>query len=105
MKKIFKVIILILIIYLFISSVYICIHIGSSSENIMYAQGYDEFDNVIRVFMGIPKTYTTNTDVSPIYLIEVIFKIVLTIPLIIYLVRNRNKSNIRKIKENTYEKY
>lgn len=47
--------------------------------------GYSDTNNKLRLFMGIPKTYSTYEGVSSIYLIEVIFKIILATILLVYL--------------------
>ena len=91
MKVIKKILLLILIVYLFISSTYILFHINFGTEPKVTGMGFSNFNNLIRVFMGIPKTYTTYEGVSPWFLIEVILKVIIAI-LLIKVFKKINKS-------------
>lgn len=92
MKKIKKLVIIAIVIYLIISAIYVLFHINflEKSENV--GMGYSETNNMLRLFMGIPKTLTTDKGVSPIFLIEVIVKFIISIALIIY-IKNNNNNN------------
>lgn len=88
-KKILNTSILFLIIYLFISAIYVLFHINFGTEPEVVGMGFSESSNFLRIFMGLPKTYTTYQGVQPIYLIQVIIKIILCIFLIKYLFKNK----------------
>ena len=45
--------------------------------------GFSESNNILRVFMGLPKTYSTYEGVAPIYLIFVAIRIILAVILLI----------------------
>ena len=83
LKKILKIIILLIIIYLFISSLYILVHIDFGTPPGIVGMGFSESDNMVRIFMGLPKTYTTYQGVSPTYLISVAIRLILAIVLIL----------------------
>ena len=85
MKNLLKFLIWIFIAYLFISSLYILFHINFFEEPEFVGMGFSESNNVIRIFMGIPNTYSTYEGVSPWFLIEVVIKFVLAFILIKYL--------------------
>lgn len=82
MKDFKRFIICILISYLIISALYILFHINFFEEPEITGPGFSESNNVLRLFMGIPKTYSTYEGVSPLFLIEVIIKIIIAIVLI-----------------------
>ena len=82
MKDFKRIIICILISYLIISSLYILFHINFFEEPEITGMGFSESNNVLRLFMGIPKTYSTYEGVSPLFLIEVIIKIIIAIVLV-----------------------
>ena len=85
-KKVLKIIIVLLIIYLIISSLYIFLHIDfeyGKDQQMVVGMGFSETNNIVRQFMGLPKTYTTYDGVSPIYLISVVVRVILAIALII----------------------
>ena len=72
------------------------IHIDffESSEAEIVGMGFSESNNILRLFMGLPKTFTTDESVSPLFLLEVVIKIIIAVVLIIYL----RKNNEEKIK-------
>lgn len=88
LKMILKIIIPIIIIYLFISAIYIAIHINFGAEPFTVGEGYDPRTNLLRIFMGLPPTYSTYEGVSPIYLIQSVIKIIIAIALIFYSKKN-----------------
>lgn len=83
LKKILKIAIVLLIIYLFISSLYILVHIDFEKSPQTVGMGFSESNNMVRLFMGLPKTYSTYQGVSPIYLISVAIRFIVAIVLII----------------------
>jgi len=85
MKKVKKILIYVLIAYLIISALYILFHINFFEEPQVVGMGFSESKNILRLFMGLPKTFTTYEGVSPVFLIEVIIKISIAIFLIKYL--------------------
>ena len=82
MKDFKRFIICILISYLIISALYILFHINFFEKPEFTGPGFSESNNTLRLFMGIPKTYSTYEGVSPLFLIEVIIKIIIAIVLI-----------------------
>ncbi len=82
MKDFKRIIICILISYLIISSLYILFHINFFEEPEITGMGFSESNNILRLFMGIPKTYSTYEGVSPLFLIEVIIKLIIAIVLV-----------------------
>lgn len=82
-KNILKIVIIFLIIYLLISSLYILVHINFGNAPETVGMGFSESDNKVRIFMGLPKTYSTYKGVEPIYLISVLIRIVLAVILFI----------------------
>ena len=89
MNKVKIILIWILISYLIISAIYILFHIDFFEEPEIVGPGFSESNNILRLFMGIPRTLSTYEGVSPIFLIEVIVKIILAIILIKYLKKNK----------------
>lgn len=85
MKKLMKYLVVILIVYLIISAIYVLFHIDFFEKSEIVGMGFSESNNILRLFMGLPKTFTTYQNVSPVFLIEVIVKIILAIFLIIFL--------------------
>lgn len=85
MKKVKKILIYVIIAYLIISALYILFHINFFEEPQVVGMGFSESKNKLRLFMGLPKTLTTYEGVSPVFLIEVIIKIIIAIFLIKYL--------------------
>ena len=85
MKKVIKILIFILVIYLIISALYVLLHIDFFEPPKYAGMGFSPTNNIWRLFMGLPKTYTTHGGVSPVFLIEVVIKIILAIILIRYL--------------------
>jgi hypothetical protein len=79
LKKFLKIIILFMIIYLFISAIYILLHINFGNKPEIVGMGFSKSNNILRVFMGLPKTYSTYEGVSPIYLISVAIRIILAV--------------------------
>ena len=82
MKDFKRFIIYLLISYLIISALYILFHINFFEKPEFTGPGFSESNNILRLFMGIPKTYSTYEGVSPLFLIEVIIKIIIAIVLI-----------------------
>ena len=83
LKKMLKIIILFMIIYLFISAIYILLHIDYARAPEIVGMGFSESNNILRVFMGLPKTYSTYEGVAPKYLIFVAIRIILAVILLI----------------------
>ena len=96
MRKSKKILMIVIVIYLIISALYILFHIEffESSEAEIVGMGFSESNNILRLFMGLPKTFTTDESVSPLFLLEVVIKIIIAVVLIIYL----RKNNEEKIK-------
>lgn len=86
LKQILKIIIVVIIIYLFVSAIYILLHIDFGNAPEIVGMGFSESNNKLRVFMGLPKTYSTYKGVAPIYLISVVIRIILAI---IFLIVNK----------------
>lgn len=99
-KKIKEIVIIAIVIYLIISALYVFFHIdfSGSLEGKIVGMGFSEPNNMLRLFMGLPKTFTTNENVSPLFLIEVVIKIIIAIGLIMYLrkimKKESNKSSL-----------
>lgn len=92
MKKFIKNFLIILIlIYLFISSLYILSHIDFNEPPVIVGMGFSSKDNIIRNFFGLPSTYTTYQGVSPHYLWHVLFRVLLIIILLKMLFKNNKK--------------
>lgn len=89
MKKVINLLIVIVIIYLIISAVYVLFHINFDEEPEFVGMGFSESKNMLRLFMGLPETFTTYEGVSPIFLIEVIVKVVLAVFLIRFLKKGK----------------
>lgn len=89
MKKSKKYLIFILVVYLIISALYVLFHIDFFEQPELVGMGFSTTNNILRLFMGLPKTYTTYGGVSPIFLIEVVAKIILAIVLIRHLKKNK----------------
>ncbi len=87
-NKIFKLLIILIILYLFISSIYILIYIDFDFKPQITGMGFSENKNIVRIIMGLPKMYSTYEGVSPIYIIEAIFKTFIGIMLCRYLYKN-----------------
>lgn len=85
MKKTMKCLVVILIVYLVISAIYVLFHIDFFEKPEVVGMGFSEANNTLRLFMGLPKTFTTYEGVSPVFLIEVIAKLILVIFLIRFL--------------------
>jgi hypothetical protein len=71
-----------MIIYLFISAIYILLHIDFGTAPEIVGMGFSESNNILRVFMGLPRTYSTYEGVAPIYLISVAIRIILAVILL-----------------------
>lgn len=84
LKKILKIIIPLIVVYLFISAIYIAVHINFGTEPIVAGMGFSNSTNLLRTFLGLPKTCTTYEGVSPIYLIKVVIEIIIEIVLLIF---------------------
>ena len=84
LKRILKIIILILVIYLLISAIYIAIHVNFGTEPTTVGMGFSSSTNLLRTFMGLPRTNSTYEGVSPIYLIQSVVKIIIAIALLIF---------------------
>lgn len=84
LKRILKIIIPILVIYLLISAIYIAIHVNFGTEPTTVGMGFSSSTNLLRTFMGLPRTNTTYEGVSPIYLIQSVIKIIIAIALLIF---------------------
>lgn len=97
MRKSKKIVIIVIVIYLIISALYVLFHIDffESSETEIVGMGFSESNNICRLFMGLPRTVTTNESVSPLFLLEVVIKIIIAIGLIIYLRKNNEEHQIK----------
>ena len=96
-------IIFIIMIYLIISAIYIVLHIDfGNPENNMLAltEGFNPKKNVVRTIMGLPKTYSMDTSVPPIYLIQAGIKILFVILLMFVNIRIIKKMTIKDENEN-----
>lgn len=95
MRKSKKIVIIVIVIYLIISALYVLFHIDffESSAAEIGGMGFSESNNILRLFMGLPRTFTTNKSVSPLFLLEVVIKIIIAIGLIIYLRKNNKEKN------------
>ena len=89
MKKLKKMLISIFVVYLIISALYVLFHINFFEPPEYAGMGFSPTNNILRLFMGLPITHTTYGGVSPIFLIEVVIKIILAIIFIIYLKKNK----------------
>ena len=56
--------------------------------------GFSESTNKLRLFMGLPKTYSTYQGVSPNFLLNVIIRVIVGVILCIYLYKSIKKTNI-----------
>ena len=83
-KNILKIIIPVLIIYLLISAIYIAIHVNFGTEPTTVGMGFSSSTNLLRIFMGLPRTNSTYEGVSPIYLIQSVIKIIIAIAFLIF---------------------
>lgn len=90
-KKLLKLLTMLIIIYIFISAIYVLRHIDFGTPPEIVGMGFSESRNTMRMFMGLPKTYTTYEGVPPIYLIQVIIKIFIGVILSIVLFKNKEK--------------
>ena len=62
MKKLKSILITIIIAYLIISALYVFFHINFSGNHQsvgIVGMGFSPINNALRLFMGLPKTYTT----------------------------------------------
>lgn len=93
MKKTKKILIISIIIYLIISSLYIFLHIDfdTSSKSTLVLPGFKATTNILRLFMGLPCTFSTNQGISPVFLLEVVIKIIIAIILVVYLIKNNKQ--------------
>lgn len=89
MKIFKKIIIIIFILYLVISSLYIAFYIDFDEVPEIAGMGFSSSNNNLRIFMGIPPTRSTYEGVPPIFLVEVAIKVILSIFLIIYLIKHK----------------
>lgn len=92
-KKLLRLLAILMIIYLFVSAIYIFIHINFDDSPQTVGMGFSESTNILRIFMGLPKTFTTYEGVSPIYLIQVVVRILLGVILSIVLYKNKEQKN------------
>lgn len=74
-KNILKILIIPIIIYLFISSLYILFHIDFGNAPEVVGMGFSESNNKVRLFMGLPETRSTYRGVPPIYLLSVVIRL------------------------------
>lgn len=99
-SKILKFIVYLILIYLFISAIYVLLHIDFGTPSLIQGDGFSERNNMIRIFMGLPKTFTTYEGVPPIFLIQVLVKLVFGIILLIFVnkkIKNNNREEIKEI--------
>ena len=68
MKKLKKILISIFVAYLIISALYVLFHIDFFEHPEYVGMGFSSTNNILRLFMGVPKTYTTYREVSTIFL-------------------------------------
>lgn len=92
-KKLFKLFTMLIVIYLFISAIYVLIHINFGTPPEIVGMGFSESRNILRNFMGLPKTLTTYEGVPPIYLIQVIVKVSIGIILLNLLYKDKERKN------------
>lgn len=79
-----KVFVPIVILYLIVSSIYCSIHIDFRGRPQITSPGYSRETNLIRSFMGLPSTATTYEGVPPIYLLQVVIKMVIALILLLW---------------------
>lgn len=79
-----KVFVPIVILYLIVSSIYCSIHIDFRGRPQITSPGYSRETNLIRNFMGLPSTMTTYEGVPPIYLLQVVIKMVIALILLLW---------------------
>lgn len=86
--------IILVIIYLIASSIYIINKIDYNRNPFeAVGMGFSSSDNILRLFMGIPRTTTTYGGVSPSFWIEVIIKLFFAVLLMIYAIKLFKKHN------------
>ena len=91
--KLLKLLIIVVILYLFISAIYVLLHIDFGTPPETVGMGFSESRNTLRIFMGLPKTLTTYECVPPTYLIQVIVKVAIGSILLILLYKNKERKN------------
>ena len=100
MKKIGKILLRLLVVYLIISAFYIMFHIDFGEPPEIVGMGFSPAYNRMRIFMGLPPTGTTYNGVSPTYFIHAAIRLILAV--VIQLTINRGKllssSTMDKIK-------
>ena len=92
-KKLLKVLIIFIILYLFISAIYVLIHIDFGNPPEIVGMGFSSSRNRMRILMGLPKTVSTYEGVPPIYLIQVIVKVCVGIILSVFLFKKKENIN------------
>lgn len=92
-KKLLKLLAILIILYLFISAIYVLIYVDFETPPYIVGPGFSESKNILRIFMGLPPTFTTYEGVPPIYLIQVIVKITTGTILSIVLFKNKEHKN------------
>lgn len=102
MKKSTRKLIIFVIIYLIISSMYIVVHIDFKQP--IYYENYTEtsiFYNAVRIIMGIPPVVKGYEGVSPKFFAEIVIKILIAISLLLYITIDyyKNKNNITNVEE------
>lgn len=102
MKKNTRKLIIFVIIYLIVSSMYIGVHIDFKQP--IYYENYTEtsiFHNAVRVIMGIPPAAKGYEGISPKFFTEIVIKIIIAIGLLIYLIIDyyKNKNKMVNIKQ------
>lgn len=103
MKKSTKKLIIFVIIYLIISSMYIGVHIDFKQQ--IYYENCTEtsiFHNAVRIIMGIPPVVKGYEGISPNFFAEIVIKIIIAIGLLIYLIidYHKNKNKMTNIEQN-----
>ena len=88
-KKLLKLMTTLLIIYLFVSAIYVLLHIDFGTPPEIAGMGFGESRNTLRIVMGLPKTLNTYQGVSPIYLIQVIVKVCMGIIFSVFLYKKK----------------
>ena len=77
------------IIYLVVSSIYIAKHITFQKAPDIVAMGFNDAENRMRVFMGLPPTYNSWDRVGPIYILSVVIRVAIALLLLFSLFRKK----------------
>ncbi len=82
-NTILRVLVIFFSIYLLFSALYIFMHINFGERPDVVGMGFNPSQNVIRILLGVPPTYTTYDGVSPFHLIRVVLRAIIAVVLIV----------------------